>query len=60
MEIATPDVESLDDEIVTPVEVMVLQRRTLKAGLGSSKPPKKQSRKDAVPDEPSRPESSEM
>ena len=55
VEIATPVVESSDDEIVTPVEAMVLQRRTLKAGLGSSKPPKKQSRKDPVPDEPSRP-----
>ena len=60
LEMATPEdvneADSLDVEIVTPVEAMVLQRRTLKAGLGSSKPPKKQSRKDAVSDEPSRPQ----
>ena len=51
VEIATV-VESSDGKIVTPVEAMVLQRRTLKDGLGSSKTPKKQSRKDPVPDEP--------
>ena len=37
---------------MTPVEALVLQRRILTAGLGSSKPPKKQLHRDApVPDE---------